>query len=103
MRQLKQYVKSSLRPDIAVQEVFTDPRMSRLVSSWPRRKGQTETKKHFKQAVSITSRRRGAASLTRRQQKWEKADRNAISGLTNLKWKWIRRIVGIEQWGEKLL
>ena len=58
---------------------------------------------HFKRAAVAASRRRGWKERTRRMKDWRQAGAAAAAGIATLEWKRLRRILGLNGWGEQLL
>ncbi|OWZ22117.1 reverse transcriptase [Phytophthora megakarya] len=91
-----------LRPDVVVQSVHPHPMLSRLVCLWVGRKRWSRIRRAYKDYVATTANNRGAEKLTQVRKKWDAHSGEAQQGLEQLEWKRIRRVVGLNTWGEQL-
>ncbi|KAE9267640.1 hypothetical protein PR003_g31709, partial [Phytophthora rubi] len=70
---------------------------------WAGNRRWKSTRKAYKKQLGAAKNDKGRALSTARQQKWAALSPAAATGLGSLTWKRIRRIVGLNPWGEQLL
>jgi ribonuclease HI len=100
---LRRVLAARMQPEVAVHAVHPHPSLSRLVCLWVGRRRWTRTRREYKERVAAANRRRGAKDLGSRLQKWQEESPQMAVGIARLEWKRIRRVVGLNPWGEQLL
>ncbi|OWZ00893.1 hypothetical protein PHMEG_00027822 [Phytophthora megakarya] len=74
-----------------------------MVCLWVGRRRWEQPRHHYKRIIGKAGNQRALQDLQRRQLKWRRQDARSAAGLEQLHWKQLRRIVGLNPWGEQLL
>lgn len=92
-----------MAPDAEVHVVHPHPAMTRLVCLWVGHRRWSRRRGEHKRRFADSTLKRGAMSISARSLKWKELSGAAAAGLATLEWKRIRRIVGMNPWGEQIL
>ena len=100
---LHRCLQMAVAPSVKLQYVHPHPALTRMVCLWVGRRRWSRSRAHFEQAAAAASRRRGWKERTHRMKDWRHAGAAAAAGVASLEWKRLRRILGLNGWGEQLL
>ncbi|EEY56415.1 uncharacterized protein PITG_09944 [Phytophthora infestans T30-4] len=95
-------VASIMDPKVSVSGITLHPQICRLVCIRQHKRHWQRSRHHYRTAIAARSKSKGLSSAARRQRYWDTASIHAGSGLAQLKWHRLRRIVELGPWGEQL-
>ncbi|KAE9269165.1 hypothetical protein PR003_g31221, partial [Phytophthora rubi] len=102
-RDLVAAMQTEVGPTTTITEVLPHPRLARLVCLWAGKRRWKTPRRIFKAKLRIRAEAKGTAIAATRQGRWAEMSKDAAAGITVLAWKRIRRVVGLNPWGEQIL
>ncbi|KAE8877885.1 hypothetical protein PF003_g37949 [Phytophthora fragariae] len=96
-KELLGYMQAEVGTGTVITYVHPHPRLARMACLW------VGNRKAYKELLGAAKKDKGMALSTARQRKWTALSTAAATALEVLTWKRIRRIVGLNPWGEQLL
>ncbi|KAE8914527.1 hypothetical protein PF003_g1942 [Phytophthora fragariae] len=102
-RSLMKVMQREVGPGTRITRVHPHPRLARMVCLWIGTRVWRTPRKAYKAQIGAKARIKGLADSAMRQNKWAASNAGAAAGLKELSWHRLRRIVGLNPWGEQLL
>nr|KAE8946346.1 hypothetical protein PF009_g4031 [Phytophthora fragariae] len=102
-RDLVAAMQTEVGPTTTITEVLPHPRLARLVCLWAGKRRWKTPRRICKAKLRIRAEAKGTAIAATRQGRWAEMSKDAAAGITALAWKRIRRVVGLNPWGEQIL
>lgn len=90
-------------PETKVATVHPHPRISRIVSLWAGDRRWKTPRKTYKHLIRKHTDQQSREHSRAQQRKWHQENGLVATGLDSLAWKRIRRVVGLNPWGEQIL
>ncbi|OWZ13663.1 reverse transcriptase [Phytophthora megakarya] len=103
MAAITEQISSMVDKEVEVQYVHPHPRITRMACLWVGKSRWSRSRHHYKAYVATASHRNGTRCRDEKLAKWKCLSTGATAGLRSLDWKQIRRIVGLNPWGEQIL